>query len=130
MFLRFVVVERDARSGSLRGVIRAASELQEAGALEAYQEKALEEAYAWLNDHLPVPPALGHRGPRGRTQAISWFRASAAEAIDRVRGIVAILHDCGVPVEMVKTANPGRVIYEDEWQVVAIPMRDRNASFR
>jgi hypothetical protein len=35
-----------------------------------------------------------------------------------------------VLVEMVKTANPGRVIYEDEWQVVAIPMRDRNASFR
>ena len=127
MFIRFVVTRRDGKSGSLRGVIRAAHDLLCEGDLLRHEEETVNGAFDWLNRNLPIPPALSRPGGGN---AISWFRASANDPISRMWDLVAVLREHGVPVEVVKTDNPGRVIYEDEWQVVATPLRDRNPSFR
>lgn len=127
VFIRFVIVARDATSGSLRGVIRAAGDLDESGALDPHESKLLREAFAWLNHNLPVPPQLSRTGARN---AICWFKSSASDAIDRMWEVVAVLRDHGIPVDLVKTSNPGKILYEDESQVLARPHRDRNASFR
>ena len=46
-------------------------------------------------------------------------------ANDKVRSIVALLESKGVWVEMVTTADPGIILYEDQWQIVAKPRRKR-----
>jgi len=58
-------------------------------------------------------------------RAICWFKPEAQRAIEKVRGIVALLEVKGIPVEMVTTADAGTVIHEDKWQVVAKPPRKR-----
>jgi len=73
----------------------------------------LEEAYTWLNEHLPVPPFKTL--PRG---VVSWFKDEAGSAIEKMWEIVTLLKECGVPVRLLRSANPGKVVYEDDYQIV------------
>ncbi len=126
MYLRFVVKKRGAVSGSRLGVVHAASELQEANQLEEHEDQVIRDSFAWLNKNLPIPTRV--EAP-GRRRAISWFKDDAEEPIAQMWSIVWILREHGVRVDVVKTSNPGRILYEDQWQVFALPLRDRNASF-
>ena len=126
MFVRFCLLRRDADSHSPQGVFQAAMNLRDAGELESYEEEWLERDLAWLRMHLPSPDCLRDEGNH---RAICWFRPTARNAIDRVRGIVALLQSRGVIVQMVTTADPGTIVYEDKWQVVAKPLR-RHAARR
>ncbi len=38
--------------------------------------------------------------------------------------MVAVLKHHDVPVHMIKAARPGYVVYEDEFQIVAVPFAD------
>jgi hypothetical protein len=53
--------------------------------------------------------------------AVAWFTSSATHLISPVRGYLALLDRYGVPWERVQSERPGRVVYEDDVQVVAIP---------
>jgi hypothetical protein len=121
MLIRFCLLCRDPQSHSPQGVFQAAIGLRDAERLEPYEEEWLERDLGWLRMHLPSPPCLRDDGNR---RAICWFKPTTARrAIDRVRGIVALLAARGLAVRMVTTAEPGSVIYEDPWQVVAKPRR-------
>jgi hypothetical protein len=41
--------------------------------------------------------------------------------------LAAVLEQHGVSVEMLRTSKPGYVVYEDRYQVVAVPFRDTGA---
>ena len=125
VFLRFIVDNRDSHSGSRLGVIRAADVVLGEGRLEIYEEEILKSAFAWLNKNLPTPTKVMESG---KNHAISWFKDSANEPIERMWSIVAVLRENGILVDVVRTSNPGRILYEDEWQVFAAPMKDRNPS--
>jgi hypothetical protein len=127
MLVRFCTPGRDPHSHSPQGVFQAALALRDDGRLEPYEEEWLERELRWLRMHLPSPACLRDDG---NERAICWFKPGAERAIDKVRGIVALLEAKGVPVEMVTTADPGTVIYEDKWQVVAKPRRKRAAGGR
>jgi hypothetical protein len=127
VLVRFCLPRRDAESHSPQGVFQAAIELRDAGELEPYEEEWLERDLGWLRMHLPSPDCLRDEGNH---RAICWFKPGARAAIDKVRGIVALLQSRGLVVQMVTTAAPGTVVYEDKWQVVAKPPRRPTASSR
>jgi hypothetical protein len=127
MLVRFCTLGRDPNSHSPQGVFQAALELRDDGRLEDYEEEWLEREMRWLRMHLPSPDCLRDAG---NDRAICWFKPEAHAALSRVRGIVALLGEKGLPVLMVTTADPGTVIYEDRWQVVAKPRRKRASSRR
>ena len=58
------------------------------------------------------------------TKGISWFKPTASEQIKRMHGLVAILEEFGHHVTMIKVRNPGYIVYEDDYQVVAEPFSD------
>lgn len=124
MLVRFCVLTRDPESHSPQGVFQAALGLRDAGRLEVYEEEWLERDLAWLRMHLPSPDCLLDPG---NERAICWFRPDARRPIEKVRGIVALLDAHGVSVRMTTTADPGTILYEDDWQVVAKPRRKRAA---
>ena len=115
MFVRFVVGADGEHHRALTGIVTEARLLREAGRLSADEADQLEESYNWLNDHLPVPPFSTRSWPR---DAVAWFRDDAREAIARMWGLVALLeeHDC--PVRLLRSQNRGRVLYQDDFQVV------------
>ncbi len=120
MFVRFVVGADSENPAWLDGVIGEARRFDEAGNLFRHESELLVQAFEWLNENLPCPPfSQKLRSGEWTREAVSWFRPGAKAPIDRVWAIVAILKEHGVPVRMVTTKNPGKIVYEDQYQVVA-----------
>ncbi len=120
MLVRFCILKRDPDSHSPQGIFQAAFELRDNDRLTRAEEEWLERELAWLRMHLPVPPCLRQSG---NDRAICWFKPQARRPIAKVRSIVVLLQARDVAVEMVTTAEPDTIIYEDQWQVVAKPPR-------
>lgn len=53
--------------------------------------------------------------------AVAWFKVSAAHLIERVPGYLEILDAHGIECREVRSSDPGRVVYEDDFQVVVVP---------
>ena len=125
MYVRFVILEHDEDSHSLQGVFQAAYGLRDSGQLEPHEEEWLEAELRWLKMHLKSPDCLREEENH---RAISWFHPRAKTPIEKVRSIASLLKEKGIHVRTLKTADPGIIIYEDGWQVVAKPYRKRRRS--
>jgi hypothetical protein len=120
MFVRFVVGADGENAAWLTGVITMARNLRDEGELYAYESDRLEAIFDWFNEYLPCPPFQEKLGSGEWTRdAVAWFRPEATEPVRRIWDIVAILREHGVPVRMVTTRKPGKIVYEDPYQVVA-----------
>ena len=75
----------------------------------------MEEVYEWFDANLPCPPFKSSGWPR---DVVAWFKDDAGESIRRMWEIAYLLKARGVPVRMLRSANLGRVLYEDAFQVV------------
>lgn len=121
MFLRFTTFAKNDASHSLTGIFQAAFELRDSGSLADYEERELNESLDWLKMHLQSPGCLremeNHR-------AISWFHPRAKKPLKYIWRIVNICEEHGINIQLHKTDDPGIVIYEDGWQVVAKPRRN------
>jgi hypothetical protein len=115
MFIRFVVGGDREHHRSLTGIINEARLLRDRGGLNQGQVSWLEEAYVWFSANLPVPPYSSSNWPRG---AIAWFRDDAGEPISRMWEIASLLKEQGVPVRILLSANPGKILYQDAYQIV------------
>jgi hypothetical protein len=115
MLIRFVVGGDGDHHRSLTGIITEARLLRDRGGLDQDRASWLEEALAWFNANLPVPPFSSSNWPR---DAVTWFRDDAGEPIKRMWEIASLLKDHGVPVRLLRSSNPGRILYQDSYQIV------------
>lgn len=120
MLIRFTVLEKDADSGRTSGVLVAAHTLRDDGDLTVEEHRELRLALLWFNDNLSVPTVL--KDPQHR-RAISWFKPAAFEAIRRMWQLKGLLDVHGYHVDVLRTTDPGNVVHEDEWQVIAKPRK-------
>jgi hypothetical protein len=120
MFLRFVGGPDAEDPHCLTGVFVAAQRLRDEGRLYDYEVALLNETYAWFNENLPCPPFVRFLGSGEWTPgAVAWFRDGAGEPLRRIWDLVHILRENGVPVRLVTTDRPGRIVYVDKYQIVA-----------
>ncbi|MFC3450355.1 hypothetical protein [Amycolatopsis speibonae] len=120
-FVRFQSPTRDER-GNFTGVFGLVNNLARAGRLTVEQEAFRRANNDWYDANF-INPA--HTDPSVYDAAVNpgaaaWFKATARLFIDRVDGYLAILETLEVPCETVWSTNPGRIIYEDEYQVVVV----------
>jgi hypothetical protein len=120
LLVRFVILSKDADSGNAAGVLVSAHTLRDEGKLTQAEHTELREALRWFNLNLTIPKLLEDTQHR---RAISWFKPTASEAISRMWQLKRILESHGCFVNVLRTTNPGVVVYEDEWQIVAKPPR-------
>lgn len=125
MFVRFVILALDGDSGRRQGLFQQAYALRRSRELPADLHAQLDDALDWLDEHLDVPDRLT-RG--GRTEqpglAISWFKDAASDCIRHARTICKVLDQHGIRTEMLTTERPGYIVFEDEWQIAAVPFAD------
>jgi hypothetical protein len=120
VYVRFVIGAEAENAYWLTGVFAEARILRDNGELFAHEVRQLDEAYAWFNERIPCPPFTARRRDGvWSADAVSWFRDDAGEPLHRIWDIVAILHEHGTPVRLVKSAKPGRIVYQDRFQIVA-----------
>ena len=118
-YLRLIVPELDRGSRRERGLFGPAYDLLDEERLPTHEHQRLEEIVSWFESHLPVPDRSSLR-PR----AIFWFRLRAEPMIKRFWNLAGVLSELDYEVRILKTARPGYVLYEDDYQVGAIPFRD------
>ncbi|MBB4128359.1 hypothetical protein GGR77_003686 [Xanthomonas translucens] len=122
MLIRFATLANDSDSGRAGGVLVAAHTLRDDDDLSVQEHETLQAALAWFNDQLPVPAVLTDHEHR---RAISWFKPAADEATRRLWQLKTLLDLHGHHVNVLRTSNPGTVVYQDGWQVIAKPHREQ-----
>lgn len=125
MYIRFVIGAVDPDSGVESGIFQTVLELLEYDDLPAHTREELHEVRDWFRRNLKAPRKLNRsRRPHRKPKAVCWFKPTAVEHIAKARTIVRALQDLGVDVRMLKTDNPGYVVYQDDYQVAAEPFAD------
>lgn len=120
MFVRFVVGADGDNHRDLTGIVTEARFLREQGLLSAEEDARLGSSYDWLNAHLPVPPFSSS----GWGDVVAWFKDDALEAIKRMWDLAALLEEHGRTVRFLRSKNPGRVVYEDDFQIVVAEYKE------
>lgn len=120
MYLRFQGRIKNKRANSYLGIFQIAFELRDSLRIEKHFETELVSNIEWLKKHLKSPKELNEEE---HFRAISWFHPRAVEPIQRIRKIKAIREEYGYIIDTLKTKDPGVVIYEDGWQIVAKPRK-------
>jgi len=118
MFIRFIVPKQNRDSHTFAGLFQAAYELRDGTTLDESETAVIQEVLRWFHVNLPVPKCL--KVPEN-ARAVSWFNSQAKEPLTEMWRLVGVLKTYGVPVRVLKTADPGTIIYSDKWQVVAKP---------
>lgn len=125
MYLRFEVDEKDEVSGREKGIFIAMDMLLENGSLYEYEQEIEKEIYAWFKKNLKVPKVQSSKsGYHAKPRSISWFKSSATEHIAKIRQYALILETHDMTVKQMTTERPGNIVYEDEYQIAAIPFND------
>lgn len=121
-YVRFQAAQQNRR-GHFTGVFGLVNTLAKQGKLTDEQESFRRSNNGWYNEAYPDPSTVDstvydHEVNPG---AAAWFKSSATHLIERVPGYLEILTAHGVECRTVRSADPGRVIYEDEVQIVVVP---------
>ncbi|MFJ9430714.1 hypothetical protein ACIRQY_13780 [Streptomyces sp. NPDC101490] len=121
-YVRFQSATSDER-GQFKGVFGLVNNLARDGRLTAEQNRFRSENNAWYDaaytDPSTVDPSV--YDPAVNAGATAWFKPSATHLVERVAGYLEILGAHGVDCHAVKSTDPGRVIYEDDVQIVVVP---------
>ncbi len=111
------------RRGTFPGVFALANGLAHAGRLTDQDARwwraANDRAAAAYVDPESVAP--GCYDPVGNPGARAWFRSDATGLLAMTREYLGLLDRYGVGWTELRTATPGRIVYQDGVQVVAVP---------
>jgi hypothetical protein len=118
IFIRLAINRADRDTNVPQGVFTAAWDLIYDGELTAEAEANLRELLHWFKVNLPSPK---EKMPK---QTIFWYKSENHELIQKTWELVSLLRYQDLAISLVKTERPGYIIYEDEFQVGAIPFKD------
>lgn len=122
MYIRFVVYDKDKDSGKRLGLFHASKYLRESKQLSEFEEIQLLSIMNWFNKNLEKLEAFTRSSkPHAKGVAISWFKDTAREHLAKMYEFSSILDSHGIAVEVIKSHNPGYIVYEDKFQVTAQP---------
>ena len=110
MYIRFVIDKNDEKSGRKMGLFHAMDHLHETNALYDYEQKLEEELYKWFKKNLKIPKVQSSRSNHhSKSGAISWFKNSAVECINKMREYSQILESHDILVTQLITDRPGNI---------------------
>lgn len=115
-YLRFATTLRCPDTARPLGIFRSAGKLRDTKKVEPWAGERIEEICKWFNANLPCPHLDGNDW-----RAIFWFRSERQPMVRMLWELAAIIEEHGVFVEFIAKDNPGMIVYNDEFQVAAIP---------
>ena len=119
LYVRFRSPSPNAR-GVQVGVFALANGLARAGKLNEDEYERWRRSNDWFEAAYAEPsraePAVYDRTVN--PGAVSWFKISAVELIEKTLVYTQLLDAHGVAWERVDTSFPGRILYEDDIQVI------------
>lgn len=121
-YMRFQSPHPNSR-GQFTGVFGLVNNLAREGRLSEEQEAFRRRNNRWYDaaytDPSTVDPSVYDDAVN--PGAAAWFKSSARHLLARVPGYLEILAAHGVECRLLRSADPGRVVYEDDVQIVVVP---------
>jgi hypothetical protein len=123
MYLRFVTDEVDLRTGKAKGMFSLAYELIRESVLSYDDEGLLKQSLNWVESNIPIPTKFSRTNNeyRKNTGGLCWLKSESREAVSKHWDVKNVLEIAGYSVKLIKTNNPGKMVYEDDFQAVALP---------
>ncbi|MGV9237003.1 hypothetical protein [Streptomyces nigra] len=120
--LRVESPHRNSRGG-FTGVFGLVNNLARQGRLSEEQEALRRRNNRWYDAAYTDPSTVDPRvyDERVNPGAAAWFKPSATHLLARVPGHLQILAVHGVECQLLRSADPGRVVYEDAVRIVVVP---------
>lgn len=121
-FVRYQSAVPNGR-GRFPGVFAMANGLRNEGLLSEADKRWLVVANASANATYtdPTTVAADCYNSELNPGARSWFKAGSSQLLQMTTEYLNLLDRYGVPWMALRTRNPGRLVYEDAVQVVAVP---------
>lgn len=124
-YVRFVTSTIDKDSGKRRGVFQGIADLVDANELSEHELEELQGIRKWFNQHLKKPDRFARSQRKNAApKAISWYKSRATDYVSRMHAMCRILNEHGVSTEMITSARPGYIVFEDEHQIAAVPFAE------
>ncbi|HZE98611.1 MAG TPA: hypothetical protein VE981_16385 [Planctomycetota bacterium] len=127
MYRRFVVLKGYVYGRHRPGLLRDMADRESWKHSSGKRRAEFDAICEGLNEHLPRPP----RDVFARRKAICWFKPGAGPYFEKMRALADIYEELDVLTREIVHPDPGRVTYEDEHQIVAVPpisMRFRSST--
>jgi hypothetical protein len=84
----------------------------------------LKKLSVWFNQNLEKPTRFSNGTSKYNADiSLSWFKDSAKEHIKKIQEFIEIAERYDIIVERVASKNPGYIVFEDEYQVSAVPFK-------
>jgi hypothetical protein len=111
------------RTGKPVGIFVAVDRLRRKGLLTTEEQAIYHEIdEVWFQEQLPNPPFYDNDEPG---KPITWFKtATAGKMIAKLQPFVDILEKYRCPYDIVYTNFPGKIVYEDDWQIAVYDYAD------
>jgi hypothetical protein len=123
-FVRFQAAWPDRRGG-FPGVFSMVNRLAKRGRLSPEEERFWRRMNDWYDAAYPNP-SLSHPNTYDRARnpgAAAWFRGTATHLIAPIGGYLRILDAHRIGYRRLASTDPGRIIYQDAYQIVVTPRR-------
>lgn len=120
MYVRYQSPFPDRR-GRRIGIFGLVNMLANRGYLSADEERFRRTANDWYDATYTNPSTVDPAIYADNPLAASWFKPTAHHLLEPIPGYLEILAAHNVPCRRYTSAAPGRVLYEDEHQLVVVP---------
>ncbi|GAA3661501.1 hypothetical protein GCM10022420_044470 [Streptomyces iranensis] len=121
-YVRFQSTVRNER-GYFTGVFGLINGLARDGKLTDERERFRRANNGWYNMAYPDPSSVDPKvyDRELHPGAAAWFKSTSQDLIKRVDGYLEILAAHEIGCHMMRSSDPGRIVYEDEYQIVVVP---------
>ncbi|MBS1532196.1 MAG: hypothetical protein JSU01_17975 [Bacteroidetes bacterium] len=124
MYLRFITQFINEYDEPETGVFQALRFIREHPSTSDEDVHTLKSLKDWFNANLEAPDRFSNASNKNPAAiSLSWFKDSAKEHIKKIYEIREVLDKYAIVVEVVTTKNPGYIVYEDDYQVSAVPFK-------
>lgn len=113
--IRYIVHQKVGQGRRPIGLFAAGYHLLKDGEVDESDYQRLAEVLKWFEDRLPIPPK--HLIPEG---ALFWYQ-DAGPFSERMWELAHLLGEYGYTTELITATFVGRFVYQDEYQLAAIP---------
>ncbi|SLN49353.1 hypothetical protein ROA7450_02436 [Roseovarius albus] len=122
MYIRFESLERDDAARCNAGIFCRTYDVwyQRVDWQGYWHVGELRRVLDWFNERLDQPKQFYYRPNRkAELSGVCWFHDTASDHIEQARYMAWLLDDLGIPINEIRSPNPGRVLWQDRYQAVA-----------
>jgi len=125
MYLRFTTQFINPYGELETGIFMALKYLRDDHSLTKDEDiNELKALSAWFNQNLEKPTRFSKGTSKYNADvSLSWFKDSAKEHIKKIQDLVEIAERYDIIIDRIASKNPGYVVFEDEYQVSAVPFK-------